>query len=180
MSARKPCATGSAASRRAPLRRATLAPRNACSSGMIHACAKLASATGAASGWTQIRTTPAAMNGIVSATVQTVHKRAQRSRRAASIGGRHGTLASSGSATLRLAHAGAVPRPDRLVVAALDLLDGIRVGGHRALDDLLELVATRLCQATLRDDRRRVAALVDEHREHLLRSVARHLAGADH
>jgi hypothetical protein len=100
MSARKPCATGSARSCRSPLRRSTLAPRNACSSGTIQACARLAAATGAASGWTRISATAATMNGIDQTTVQSVHSRPQRCSRSPSIGLRHGTAASSGRAAL--------------------------------------------------------------------------------
>ena len=45
--------------------RTTLAPLNAYSSGMIQACASAASATGVASGSSQIIPTPAQMNGTV-------------------------------------------------------------------------------------------------------------------
>ena len=53
------------ASLRGPFGRTTLAPRKAYSSGMIHACASAASATGAAIGSSQTIPRPAAMNGTV-------------------------------------------------------------------------------------------------------------------
>src|SRR3954451_12673374 len=99
-SPRKPCATGSACSWRSPLRRTTLAPRNACSSGTSQACAKLAMATGIASGCSAISTMPAAMNGIVQPTVQSVQSRPHRRRRSRSVVGRQGTAARSGRAAL--------------------------------------------------------------------------------
>src|SRR3954469_443555 len=77
-------------------------------------------------------------------------------------------------------HDGADDRPDRLVVAAADLLDGVRVVGHRLLDDSLELVGAGLAQAAFGDDRRGIAAFLDEHLQHVLGGVRRHLAAADH
>src|SRR5258707_7056107 len=53
-----------------------------------------------ASGSTRIRTTPAAMNGSVRLAAHRVHSRPRRCRRAESIGGRHGTDASSVRAAL--------------------------------------------------------------------------------
>src|SRR3954447_6076574 len=46
-------------------------------------------------------------------------------------------------AALRLAHDEADDRADRLGLAALELLDGLRVGLERTVDDALELVAAR-------------------------------------
>src|SRR3954469_17895683 len=83
-------------------------------------------------------------------------------------------------AALRGLHHGPDDCADRLVVAAADLLDRIRVVGHRLLDDALELVGPGLAEAALGNDRRRVTAVADEHTEHLLCCVGRHLAAADH
>src|SRR5260221_7987821 len=63
-------------------------------------------------------------------------------------------LATVGAA-FRCLHHSSDDGPDRLVVAALDLLDGVGVVGHRLLDDLLEFVAAGLRQAAVRHDRRR-------------------------
>src|SRR4051794_8998848 len=54
-------------------------------------------------------------------------------------------------AALRLAHHEADDRPDRLALAPLVLLDGLRVRLEGPVDDLAELVATRYGQAALLD-----------------------------
>src|SRR5215217_9722040 len=57
-------------------------------------------ATGMAIGSTRISAMPATMNGMVQPTVHRVHSLPQRRSRSRSIGTRHGTVASSGSAAL--------------------------------------------------------------------------------
>src|SRR4051812_6866915 len=64
---------------------------------MIHAWAKLASATAAASGSMTSSSTPAATNGTTCATVVSVHNLPRVRSRAASIGARQWTAAVSGS-----------------------------------------------------------------------------------
>src|SRR3954454_11016068 len=54
---------------------------------------------------------------------------------------------------LRRLHHGANDGPNCLVVARLDLLDGVGIVGQRLLDDPFELVAASLGEAAVRDDR---------------------------
>ena len=62
----------------------TFAPRCAYSSGITQACAKPASVTGSASGWTANSSAPAPMNGTTCAVVVAVHSAAVRFRRCSS------------------------------------------------------------------------------------------------
>src|SRR3954451_2523266 len=81
---------------------------------------------------------------------------------------------------LRGLHHGADDGPNCLVVARLDLLDGVPIVGQRLLDDPVELVAAGLAEATVRDDRCGVAPFCDEHLEHVLGGIGRDIAAADH
>src|SRR4051812_25063935 len=74
-------------------------------------------------------------------------------------------LAAVGAA-LRLAHHEADDRADRLRLAAPELLDGLRVGFERAVDDAGELVRARQAERAFLDDPLRVASLGRQHIEH--------------
>ena len=63
---------------------------------MIQACARQTSATGSASGWSDISSVAAPANGTTWATIVSVHRRPRRRRWAASTRGRQWTPASSG------------------------------------------------------------------------------------
>src|SRR6266540_309229 len=83
-------------------------------------------------------------------------------------------LAAVGSA-LGLTHHRADERADRLLVAALHLLDGGGVRLDDSIDDHAELVAARHPEAAACDDRVRVATLGSQHVEHLLAGGVGHL-----
>src|SRR3954471_11506203 len=71
-------------------------------------------------------------------------------------------------AALRLAHPEADDRAERLALAALVLLDGLRVRLERAVDDVAELVAAGHAEAARLDHRGGIAAVGGQHVEHLL------------
>ena len=76
--------------------RTTFAPRCAYSSGITHACARHASATGSASGFSHISSAAAPTNGTMCAAVVSVHSAPARRRRSSSTRGRQWTAAVSG------------------------------------------------------------------------------------
>src|SRR4051794_24549106 len=110
---------------------------------MTQACAKLASATGSASGWMAISIPPAPMNGTTCAVVIAVHAVAVRLSRRSSTSGRQWTASSSGRLSVATAVTGAS------VAEAADLAARDRqahdheLGAGRQLADLLGVALAR-------------------------------------
>src|SRR4051812_24376075 len=81
---------------------------------------------------------------------------------------------------LRGLHHSADDRPNCLVVAGPDLLDGVGIVGQRLLDDPFELVAAGLGETAVRDDRGGAPPFCDDPFEPVFARLARHTPAADH